>query len=146
MDINLYLKIITRLSNIKSVKPGQIITIKLKDLSIGKEKILFKKKYNNLKNYNDILSSAKNIFFNSFEKRLRSDVPISFCLSGGIDSGGLVSVAKKKFGLNPQCISIVNEDIRYNENENINYLKKFYDLKVDKIKIPKLNFENFQTD
>ena len=29
---------------IKSVKPGQIITIKLKDLSIGKEKILFKKK------------------------------------------------------------------------------------------------------
>ena len=55
----------------------------------------------------------------------------------------MVSVAKKKFGLNPQCFSIVNEDIRYNENENINYLKKFYDLKVDKIKIPKLNFEKF---
>ena len=50
---------------------------------------------------------------------------------------------KKKFGLNPQCFSIVNEDIRYNENENINYLKKFYDLKIDKIKIPKLNFEKF---
>lgn len=136
-DNNTYFKYI------KSVNPGQIITIKLKDLSIKKEKILLKKKYNHIKNYNDILSSAKNIFFNSFEKRLRSDVPVSFCLSGGIDSGGLVSIAKKKFGLDPHCFSIVNEDIRYNENENINYLKKYFNLKVDKIKIPKLNFEKF---
>ena len=29
--------------------------------------------------------------------RMRSDVPVAFCLSGGIDSGILVSHAKKTF-------------------------------------------------
>ena len=34
---------------------------------------------------------------NSLKLRMRSDVPVAFCLSGGIDSGILVSHAKKTF-------------------------------------------------
>ena len=70
-------------------------------------------------------------------------MPISFCLSGGIDSSALVSVAKKKFNLNPYCFSIINEDDRYNESENINFLQKELDLDVHYIKIPKLKYEDF---
>ena len=70
-------------------------------------------------------------------------MPISFCLSGGIDSSSLVSVAKKKFNLNPYCFSIINDDDRYDESENINFLQKELDLDVHYIKIPKLKYEDF---
>lgn len=36
----------------------------------------------------------KNLFIDSIKLHMRSDVPIGFCLSGGIDSSSIVSVAK----------------------------------------------------
>ena len=56
--------------------------------------------------------------------RLRSDVPIAFCLSGGIDSSTLVSIAKKN-GVDVKTFSIIDSDERYNESENINLLVDF---------------------
>jgi len=54
------------------------------------------------------------------ELRLRSDVPLAFCLSGGIDSTALVALAKIKFGYDVRCFSIVDSDPRYDESDNIN--------------------------
>ena len=51
--------------------------------------------------------------------RLRSDVPLAFCLSGGVDSGALVSIAAKVFGYDVMTFSIVDRDERYNELSNI---------------------------
>ena len=50
---------------------------------------------------------------------------------------------RKKFDLNPYCFAIINEDERYNEFENIDYLKKKLDLDVDYLRIPKLDFRDF---
>ena len=48
---------------------------------------------------------------------MRADVPIAFCLSGGIDSSLLASIAKK---LNKNIsVLILDKDTRYNERENI---------------------------
>ena len=51
--------------------------------------------------------------------RMRSDVPLAFCLSGGVDSASMVSIAAKKFNVTAQTFSIIDRDERYNEDENI---------------------------
>ena len=51
--------------------------------------------------------------------RLRSDVPLAFCLSGGVDSASLVSVAAREFGARLHTFSIIDSDERYDERENI---------------------------
>jgi asparagine synthase (glutamine-hydrolysing) len=55
----------------------------------------------------------------SMRLRLRSDVPLAFCLSGGVDSAGLVSLAKKNFKYDVATYSIIDPDERYNELNNI---------------------------
>ena len=51
---------------------------------------------------------------------MRSDVPLAFCLSGGVDSGYLASLAQKKFSKQISTFSIIDEDPMYNEEVNIN--------------------------
>ncbi|MBP9864904.1 MAG: asparagine synthase (glutamine-hydrolyzing) [Candidatus Omnitrophica bacterium] len=55
----------------------------------------------------------------SIKIRLRADVPLAFCLSGGIDSGTIVSIAAKKFKYDVATFSIVDPDERYDESQNI---------------------------
>ena len=56
---------------------------------------------------------------NSMKIRLRADVPLAFCLSGGVDSASLVSIAAKEFNYNVESFSIIDSDERYNELDNI---------------------------
>lgn len=51
--------------------------------------------------------------------RLRADVPLAFCLSGGVDSSALAAVAVGKFDADVHAFSIVDGDERYDESENI---------------------------
>lgn len=51
--------------------------------------------------------------------RLRSDAPLAFCLSGGVDSSALVSIAAKVFNCRAATFSIIDSDERYNELDNI---------------------------
>jgi len=79
-----------------------------------------KKKKINFKKDSELIENARDLLFNSIKIRLRSDVPLAFCLSGGIDSGALVSVAAKKFNIKVNSFSILdNTDFRYNEKKNI---------------------------
>ena len=42
---------------------------------------------------------------------MRSDVPIAFCLSGGVDSSLLASHAKKTFDKEISTFSIIDKDL-----------------------------------
>ncbi len=66
----------------------------------------------------EILEKSKKLLFESIKKKLRSDVPLAFCLSGGVDSGALVSIAKKEFNFKINSFSIIeNKDERYSEKK-----------------------------
>ena len=51
--------------------------------------------------------------------RLRADVPIAFCLSGGVDSTALACIAGITHGQHLHAYSVYDEDERYDESENV---------------------------
>lgn len=67
----------------------------------------------------ETVAATREALVKSMRWRLRSDVPLAFCLSGGVDSGGLVSVAAKELGYQVAAFSIIDNDPWYNETDNI---------------------------
>ena len=67
----------------------------------------------------EAIDGARECLIDSLRMRLRSDVPIAFCLSGGVDSAALVSIAAKELNVDTYTYSIIDNDPRYNEKDNI---------------------------
>jgi asparagine synthase (glutamine-hydrolysing) len=79
-------------------------------------KLTYKPKKISLKK---IIKKSKRLLLKSINLRLRSDVPIAFSLSGGVDSSAIVSVASKKNKKKIKTYSIVDFAKEYNEIKNI---------------------------
>ena len=67
----------------------------------------------------EAVEQFKHALLESIRIRLRADVPLAFCLSGGVDSSAIVSIAAKCFGYHVSTFSILDTDERYNERDNI---------------------------
>ena len=63
----------------------------------------------------DAISETRSRLENALRIRLRSDVPLAFCLSGGIDSATLTSLCAKVLRRDVYAFSIVGSDPRYDE-------------------------------
>ena len=70
--------------------------------------------------FDDAVLNARDALINSVKLRLRSDVPIAFCLSGGIDSNALIAIAKKYLNYDVHGYTIMNTDERYEERDMVN--------------------------
>ena len=68
--------------------------------------------------YRDPAATFRELFLDAVKLRLRSDVPVGICLSGGIDSSA-IAVAMKRLGVRPHTFSSVYDDPRYSETTYI---------------------------
>src|SRR5258708_4177034 len=65
----------------------------------------------------EAVTGTRERLIESVRLRLRADVPMAFCMSGGVDSNSLISIAKRVFGYDVHGFTIVNTDSRYEERE-----------------------------
>ncbi len=67
--------------------------------------------------YGDCVDAARAALVRSVEIRLRADVPLAFCMSGGIDSNAVIAIAKRVHGYDVEGFTIVSDDPRYDEGD-----------------------------
>jgi len=67
--------------------------------------------------YNDAVAGARDALIRSVRLRLRADVPLAFCMSGGVDSNSLISIAKNVCNHDVHGFTIANTDERYEEQD-----------------------------
>jgi asparagine synthase (glutamine-hydrolysing) len=79
--------------------------------------------------YQDAVRLVRETLIRSVGLRLRADVPLAFCLSGGVDSNALIAIAKKHFGYNVHGFTIMNTDSRYEEREMVEHSVDYLDLR-----------------
>ena len=66
--------------------------------------------------FDAVVKKVRELVIRSVELRLRADVPIAFCMSGGVDSNSLICVAKRALGYDVHGFTVVNDDARYDES------------------------------
>ena len=109
----------TYFKNIKKINPGTNIIIN-NNLKLKENKYFIPKYKPDYKlDSQSCIDEIRSLLINSMKLRIRSDVPLAFCLSGGIDSSSLVSIAAKKLNCDFKTFSILDSDERYNEKDNM---------------------------
>ena len=104
--------------DVEEVDFGQTIVID-SNLSIQKIKY-WKPAYNPVPmDEGEAINRIQKALIRSVELRMRADVPLAFCLSGGVDSSAMASIAVKSLNQDIQTFSIIDRDPRYNELDNI---------------------------
>ena len=72
--------------------------------------------------YDDAVKRVQEAIIRSVQLRLRADVPLAFCMSGGVDSNSLISIAKRVLDYEVHGFTIINEDERYEEQSGVDYV------------------------
>lgn len=91
-------------------------------------------------NQAEAVEEVQNLLERSLALRLRSDVPLAFCLSGGIDSGLLAGIAAKKFGYDIATFSVVDSDPRYDEQDMLDQTVRYLGCRNHKVFTSKEGF------
>ncbi len=127
--------------DVKEVESGTNLIInlsgKIKKIKYWNKFFRVKKNHNTLR---ENIIQTRVALVNSVRLRTRSDVPLAFCMSGGIDSNALISIAKKELNHDVVGFSILSMDNRYNEKNYIDASSKYLNIKNIGIRPKKTNF------
>jgi asparagine synthase (glutamine-hydrolysing) len=108
----------TFFEKIQELPYGTSMTVH-RDLTVTSERYWIPERMERGMTEEEAIQGTRHWLQESMRLRLRSDVPLAFCLSGGIDSAALASIAAKEFGYQVATFSIIDQDERYNEYDNI---------------------------
>ncbi len=81
----------------------------------------------------DFVAEARATLIDSVSRRLRSDVPLAFCMSGGIDSNSIIAIAAAHLGFDVHGFTIMNNDGRYDEQELVELSSRELNVRNEKI-------------
>lgn len=130
----------TYFKNVKFLGAGESMVIdNIKNFKIKKYWKL-KPKINHKLSLKDAIWESRRLLINSVKLRTRADVPLSLCLSGGVDSTALLGISEKILGKSLKCYSIIDSDSRYDERKNIRKVLNQSNCDHTFLKINKLNF------
>ncbi len=113
----------TCFKNIKKLMPGYYLIYDLKNKKISALKDYWNLKYNiENKSINYFEEKLKNLLFDSVKKQLMSDVPYGAYLSGGVDSGTIVSIMSKFCSKPVETFSVGFEQEEHTEIKEAKFL------------------------
>lgn len=119
----------TFFKDVYAVEPGTYLTFTIKNNKIKRSVNTFFNPVNCLNKQKPFeIDSLKKQIEYIVETRLRSDVPLAFCMSGGVDSNLLITTAKRIFDYDVHGFTIGNSNSRYDESKVVNKV-------VDKLSI-----------
>ncbi|WP_161794582.1 asparagine synthase (glutamine-hydrolyzing) [Thalassospira sp. HJ] len=88
----------------------------------------------------DLVASVRETLISSVAKRMRADVPLAFCMSGGIDSNSIIAIASQHLGMDVCGFTIMNKDGRYDEQKLVDLSSRELDVQNEKIVLQTTNF------
>ena len=118
----------TYYKNIKSLKKATYVEIDLQDFKWSQydywhvDTTKFREKWIDGKN---VYKTCKELLENAVRIRLRADVDVGSCLSGGLDSSIIVGICNKREHAKMHTFSSVYKDKECNEKEFIDAVNKF---------------------
>ena len=137
---SLYKKGDTFFKGLREVRPGEVLIIHDDEHLIMSKYWHPKFEQDDSLSYNDAVEQTKESLINSVKLRLRSSVPLAFCMSGGVDSNSLISIAKRVLDYDVHGFTVVSEDRRYDELLEIGHVVKELNIKYTKVYIDRNGF------
>jgi asparagine synthase (glutamine-hydrolysing) len=90
--------------------------------------------------FDDAVARVRGALLESVRLRLRADVPIAFCLSGGVDSNALISIAKRELGHQVHGFTTMNTDARYEEQDMVDVAVAELELRHTAVPVERKDF------
>jgi len=131
--------------DIYQIKPGHYFILRDGELVIKRYWNLSLGEHQGRENVGEIVDRWRDIFYNSIRIHLRTDVPLGFAISGGIDSSGLIAVSLdlirggrvREKGIDPvklYSFSSIIDDPKIGEGKYVNILVKHFNIDLVGIK------------
>lgn len=90
--------------------------------------------------YNQAVQGVRQKLIDSVRLRLRSDFPIAFCMSGGIDSNSLISIARRILDYDVHGFTVHVADSRYDEDDLVEHSVSELKIRHSKVRVTTENF------